>query len=103
MDQHASGSHADTELYRPPARSSAATVRPDQFVTWDLTERTLSIHTIDTMRRELFYWAAVVATFAMGTAVGDLTAVTFKLGYDYSIVLFAAMIMIPASATGPSP
>jgi len=66
------------------------------FVTWYLTERTLSIHTVDTLRRELFYWAAVVATFAMGTAVGDLTAVTFKLGYDYSIVLFAVMIMIPA-------
>lgn len=66
------------------------------FFTWYQTERTLSIHTIDTLRRELFYWAAVVATFAMGTALGDLTAVTFKLGYDYSIVLFAAMIMIPA-------
>ena len=44
------------------------------FVAWQRTERTLSIHTIDTTRRELFYWAAVVATFAMGTAVGDLTA-----------------------------
>jgi len=66
------------------------------FASWYLTERTLSIHTVDTMRRELFYWAAVVATFAMGTAVGDLTAITFKLGYDYSIVLFAAMILIPA-------
>jgi uncharacterized membrane-anchored protein len=72
MDQHASGGHRV------------------------LSSRTLSIHTIDTTRRELFYWAAVVATFAMGTAVGDLPAVTFKLGYDYSIVLFAAMIMIPA-------
>jgi uncharacterized membrane-anchored protein len=66
------------------------------FITWYLTERTLSIHTIDTLRRELFYWAAVGATFAMGTALGDLTATTFKLGYDYSIVLFAVMIMIPA-------
>ncbi len=66
------------------------------FVTWQRTERTLSIHEVDTLRRELFYWAAVVATFAMGTAVGDLTATTFGLGYDYSIVLFAAMIVIPA-------
>ncbi|HET7017375.1 MAG TPA: hypothetical protein VFI65_25865 [Streptosporangiaceae bacterium] len=66
------------------------------FVTWQRTERTLSIHTIDTPRRELFYWAAVVATFAMGTALGDLTAVTVGLGYDFSIVLFAVMIMIPA-------
>src|SRR5579864_5526987 len=47
------------------------------FVTWYLTERTLSIHTIDTMRRELFYWAAVVATFEMGTVLGDLTETTF--------------------------
>ena len=66
------------------------------FLTWQRTERTLSIHTIDTLRRELFYWAAVVATFAMGTALGDLTAVTLGLGYDFSIVLFAVMIMIPA-------
>jgi uncharacterized membrane-anchored protein len=66
------------------------------FLTWQRTERTLSIHTIDTLRRELFYWAAVVATFAMGTALGDLTAVTFGLGYDFSIVVFAVMIMIPA-------
>ena len=66
------------------------------FVTWQRTERTLSIHTVDTVRRELFYWAAVVATFAMGTALGDLTATTFGLGYDFSIVLFAVIIMIPA-------
>lgn len=66
------------------------------FFSWYLTERTLSIHAVDTLRRELFYWAAVVATFAMGTAVGDLTAVTFKLGYDRSILLFAVMIAIPA-------
>jgi len=66
------------------------------FVTWQWTERTLSIHTIDTTRRELFYWAAVVATFAMGTAVGDLTAVTLQLGYLRSAVLFAGLILIPA-------
>ena len=66
------------------------------FVSWQRTERTLSIHEVDTTRRELFYWAAVVATFAMGTAVGDLTATTLGLGYDYSIVLFAVLIAIPA-------
>ena len=66
------------------------------FVSWQWTERTLSIHTVDTTRRELFYWAAVVATFAMGTAVGDLTAVTLKLGYLHSAVLFAVLILIPA-------
>jgi uncharacterized membrane-anchored protein len=66
------------------------------FVTWRRTESTLSIHTIDTTRRELFYWATVVATFAMGTAVGDLTAVSLKLGYFGSMLLFAGLIAIPA-------
>lgn len=66
------------------------------FLAWYAAERTLSIHEVDTTRRELFYWAAVVATFAMGTALGDLTATTFGLGYDYSIVLFAVIITIPA-------
>lgn len=66
------------------------------FWTWQRMERTLSIHTVNTARRELFYWAAVVATFAMGTAVGDLTAVTMHLGYLLSAVLFAVLIAIPA-------
>ncbi len=67
------------------------------FLTWQRTERTLSFHTIDTPRREAFYWAAVVATFAMGTAVGDLTATTFHLGYLGSLVLFAVLICVPAA------
>lgn len=66
------------------------------FFTWHAAEQTLSIHSIDTARREAFYWAAVVATFAMGTAVGDLTAVTFRLGYFASGIMFAALILIPA-------
>jgi uncharacterized membrane-anchored protein len=66
------------------------------FVAWERTEHTLSIHTIDRLSRELFYWAAVGATFAAGTAVGDLAAITFHLGYAVSIVLFAGMILVPA-------
>jgi uncharacterized membrane-anchored protein len=66
------------------------------FVGWYMTEKTLSFHTIDTPRREAFYWAAVVATFAMGTAIGDLTAYTLGLGYFASGLLFAGVIMIPA-------
>ncbi len=66
------------------------------FRAWYLSEGTLSIHSITTPRRELFYWAAVLATFALGTAAGDLTAVTFGLGYFGSILLFAAIIAIPA-------
>lgn len=66
------------------------------FLTWQKSEKTLSIHSITTRRRELFYWAAVVATFALGTAVGDLTAYTFHLGYLLSILLFTAVIAVPA-------
>jgi uncharacterized membrane-anchored protein len=66
------------------------------FRVWYLSEGTLSIHSIHTRRRELFYWATVLATFALGTAAGDLTAVTFNLGYFGSILLFAAIIAIPA-------
>lgn len=66
------------------------------FTTWRATEHTLSIHTVNTTRRELFYWATVVATFAMGTAVGDYTAITINLGYFPSAALFAGLILIPA-------
>lgn len=66
------------------------------FVSWQRSENTLSIHDITTSRREAFYWAAVVATFALGTAVGDMTAISLHLGYFLSIVLFAAMIAVPA-------
>jgi len=66
------------------------------FRTWYSIEGTLSIHSITTQRRELFYWAAVLATFALGTAAGDLTAVTFGLGYFGSILLFGAIMAIPA-------
>jgi uncharacterized membrane-anchored protein len=66
------------------------------FRTWYLSEGTLSIHSITTPRRELFYWAAVLATFALGTAAGDLTAITLGIGYFGSIFLFLAIISIPA-------
>ena len=65
------------------------------FRLWYLSEGTLSIHSITTPRRELFYWAAVLATFALGTAAGDLTAVTLGIGYFGSILLFATVIAIP--------
>ncbi len=66
------------------------------FTAWQSTEKTLSIHTVDSPRREAFYWAVVMATFAMGTAIGDLTAITFHLGYLASAVVFAGVIAIPA-------
>ena len=66
------------------------------FMVWQRTEQTLSIHSIDTVRREAFYWATVAATFAMGTALGDFTAYTLHLGYFPSAALFAVLITIPA-------
>jgi uncharacterized membrane-anchored protein len=66
------------------------------FIAWYRSEGTLSIHSITTRRRELFYWAAVLATFALGTAAGDLTALTLNLGFFPSVLLFAAVISIPA-------
>jgi uncharacterized membrane-anchored protein len=66
------------------------------FYAWYRSEGTLSIHSITTPRRERFYWAAVLATFALGTAAGDLTAIALKLGFFPSIWLFAAIIAVPA-------
>jgi uncharacterized membrane-anchored protein len=65
------------------------------FWTWQRTEKTLSIHSVDNPRREAFYWAAVVATFALGTAAGDMLAITLNLGYFFAAVLFAAIILVP--------
>jgi uncharacterized membrane-anchored protein len=66
------------------------------FAAWYRSEGTLSIHSIYTKRREVFYWAAVLATFALGTAAGDMTATTLHLGFSASAILFAALIAIPA-------
>lgn len=65
------------------------------FTVWYLVEKTLSIHSITTWRREVFYWAAVLATFAMGTAVGDMTAYTMHLGWFASGVMFTVVFGIP--------
>jgi uncharacterized membrane-anchored protein len=66
------------------------------FVIWNRVEGTLSIHSITTTRRELFYWVAVTVAFALGTAVGDFTAYTAKLGYFSSGLLFTGLIILPA-------
>ena len=68
------------------------------FATWYAGEKTLSIHSIDTGRRELFYWATIMATFALGTAAGDMTAATLGLGYFPSLVLFAVLFAVPGLA-----
>ncbi|WP_329371728.1 COG4705 family protein [Streptomyces sp. NBC_01483] len=65
------------------------------FAVWYASEKTLSIHSVRTRRRELFYWATVLATFALGTAAGDLSA-TIGLGYLGSAVLYAVAMAVPA-------
>jgi uncharacterized membrane-anchored protein len=63
------------------------------FATWYAVERTLSIHTIVTTRREAFYWSAILFTFALGTAAGDLISEQLNLGYARSILLFGGLIV----------
>jgi uncharacterized membrane-anchored protein len=62
------------------------------FTLWWKVEKTVSIHDIDTRSREIFYWLTVAATFALGTAAGDMAAVTLHLGYLDAGILFAALL-----------
>jgi uncharacterized membrane-anchored protein len=68
------------------------------FWTWHRVEGTLSIHSITSTRRELFYWVTVTVAFALGTAVGDFTAFVAKLGFFSSGLLFTGLIILPAVA-----
>ncbi|WP_375386792.1 hypothetical protein [uncultured Amnibacterium sp.] len=81
----------------PYAVSTAgfALVLATVFVVWWRVERSLSVHAITTQRRERFYWATVMATFALGTAAGDFTAATVGLGYLGSGFLFLVVFAIP--------
>ncbi len=64
------------------------------FIIWYAVEKTLSVHSIDTTRRELFYWAAILFTFSLGTSAGDLISERLGLGYALSGVMFAAGIAV---------
>ena len=64
------------------------------FAFWYASEKTLSIHSIFTARRELFYWTAILFTFALGTAAGDYLAESLKLGYLHSALIFGAGIAL---------
>jgi uncharacterized membrane-anchored protein len=68
------------------------------FAAWYASERTLSIHSIYTPRREAFYWSAILFTFALGTAAGDLAAERLALGYWTSALVFAAVIAVVTAA-----
>ncbi len=68
------------------------------FIVWYIKEKTLSIHSIVTRTREAFYWLAILFTFALGTASGDLVAEKFNLGYLVSLFLFAGLIAVTTFA-----
>jgi uncharacterized membrane-anchored protein len=90
-----------TDRYNVPLTTTTpifAAVLALVFAVWWGFERTLSIHTIVTTRRESFYWLAVLFTFALGTAAGDLVAEKADLGYGVSIAIFGAAIAVVAVA-----
>src|SRR4051794_1725202 len=90
-----------TDKYNVPLTTSTpifAAILAIVFAIWWGIERTLSIHTIVTRRREAFYWLAILFTFALGTAAGDLVAEKADLGYGVSIAIFGGVIALVAVA-----
>jgi uncharacterized membrane-anchored protein len=86
-----------TDRYDVPLTTSTAVfavVLAAVFAAWYASERTLSIHSIVTTRREAFYWLAILFTFALGTAAGDLSAEKLDLGYAVSIAIFGGLIAL---------
>ncbi len=88
------------DLHIPYAGTSIlwAVVLAAVFWSWQRSEGTLSIHSITIQRREAFYWATVFATFALGTALGDLTAIELNMGYLPAGIFFAVVIVLPPLA-----
>jgi uncharacterized membrane-anchored protein len=90
-----------TDHYKVPLRTSTivfSIVLATVFAVWYTVERTLSIHTIFTTRREACYWLAILFTLALGTAAGDLSAEKLDLGYAVSIAIFGGLIAAVAVA-----
>ena len=81
-------------LYASTAAFAAALAMT--FAMWYRLEHTLSIHTIVTARRELFYWLAILFTFALGTAAGDLATEALGLGFRYGVIIFSGLIALIA-------
>jgi uncharacterized membrane-anchored protein len=86
----------DISLYVSTAAFAIALT--DVFAIWFAIERTLSIRTIVTIRRELFYWAAILFTFALGTAAGDLATEALGLGFNVGVLAFSVLIAVIAAA-----
>jgi uncharacterized membrane-anchored protein len=94
----ADGVHVVLGVPYPLTTVAYALLVAGAFLVWHRTEGTLDIHTVTPGRREIFYWVTVLATFALGTAVGDLSAFTLHLGYLASAALYAVLIAVPALA-----
>jgi uncharacterized membrane-anchored protein len=90
--------HVVLDVPYPVTTASYAALTALVLALWRRTEGTLSIHSITTRRRQGWYWSAVLLTFALGTAAGDLTAFVLHLGYLGSAVLFGAAIAVPLVA-----
>jgi len=94
----ADGMHIKLGIAYSLSSSFFAVVLAVVLVCWYVTEKTLSIHSIRTRRREAFYWATVLSTFALGTALGDMTATTLHLGYLTSGIMFTLIFAVPGVA-----
>lgn len=97
--------HVATDLSYWVTTALCATVVAAVLLLWRRVEGTVSIHTITTRRRELFYWITVLSTFALGTAAGDLVGLTLHLGFFPAGLLFVAAMVVPLAAwrLGASP
>lgn len=92
----ADGLHVVLGLPYPVTSLLYAAATAAIFLVWKRVEGTISIHDITNHRREVLYWSAVMCTFALGTAVGDVTAATLNFGFWPSAAVFAVMICVPA-------
>jgi uncharacterized membrane-anchored protein len=92
----ADGLHVQLGVPYIASASLFAVILACVFLVWHKSEGTLSIHSITTRKREVFYWLTVLSTFALGTALGDLTASTAGLGYFTAGILFAVLFAVPA-------
>ncbi len=90
--------HLDVHIPYSGTTALWAVILAAVFWTWQRSEGTLSIHSVHTQRREAFYWATVFATFALGTALGDFTAIALGMGYLASGIFFFVLFLIPALA-----
>jgi uncharacterized membrane-anchored protein len=90
--------HLDVHISYAGTSALWAVILGVVFWLWHRLEGTLSIHSVHSRRRELFYWSTVFATFALGTAFGDYTAVTLNLGFFGSGIFFAVAIVLPGLA-----